>query len=315
MRRLSAVVCSTARTSCSRSRTRSRSPTSWRQRAAPSMARTTSRWSRARSRPSTTPSGSSRSASVSKALVTIGACATAGGIQALRNFGDVAEFARLVYASPEYISTLATSTPISAHVPVDFELHGCPINKRQLLEVITRVPARSAARHPLDERLHGVQAARDRLRHGRARDAVPRPGHARGLRRPLPVLQPRLLRLLRPEGDAEHRLADAAAAACSAWTSADSMRVFHTFNTERAAFREAARAVTERRTIKTDYLARVEGEGAMSVRLQRRRGRGRRAADLRAAALLRGAAPRPLVHWRRRTSPPGSAASAPSPTR
>jgi coenzyme F420-reducing hydrogenase gamma subunit len=75
--------------------------------------------------------------STSKALVTIGACATAGGIQALRNFGDVDEFARLVYASPEYVSTLATSTPISAHVRVDYELHGCPIDKGQLLEVLT----------------------------------------------------------------------------------------------------------------------------------------------------------------------------------
>ena len=74
---------------------------------------------------------------VSKALVTIGACATAGGIQALRNFADVEDFTRLVYASPEFVSTLATSTPISAHVPVDFELRGCPIDKRQLLEVIT----------------------------------------------------------------------------------------------------------------------------------------------------------------------------------
>jgi len=73
----------------------------------------------------------------SRALVTIGACATAGGIQALRNFADVEAFTRIVYASPEYISTLATSTPISAHVPVDFELHGCPINKHQLLEVIS----------------------------------------------------------------------------------------------------------------------------------------------------------------------------------
>jgi sulfhydrogenase subunit delta len=69
-------------------------------------------------------------------LVTIGACATAGGIQALRNFADVEEFTRAVYASPEYISTLATSTAISDHVNVDFELRGCPINKYQLLEVI-----------------------------------------------------------------------------------------------------------------------------------------------------------------------------------
>jgi coenzyme F420-reducing hydrogenase gamma subunit len=73
----------------------------------------------------------------SNALVTIGACATAGGVQALRNFADVDEFVSAVYATPEYISTLEASTPISAHVPVEFELHGCPIDKRQLLEVVT----------------------------------------------------------------------------------------------------------------------------------------------------------------------------------
>ncbi len=81
----------------------------------------------------------------SRALITIGACATAGGIQALRNFADVADFVRVVYASPDFISTLATSTPISAHVPVDFELNGCPINKHQLLEVIA---AHLAGRRP-----------------------------------------------------------------------------------------------------------------------------------------------------------------------
>lgn len=73
----------------------------------------------------------------SRYLVTIGACATAGGIQALRNYADVTEYARTVYARPDYIETLATSTPISAHVPVDFELRGCPIDRTQLLEVVT----------------------------------------------------------------------------------------------------------------------------------------------------------------------------------
>ena len=73
----------------------------------------------------------------SRTLVTIGACATAGGIQALRNFADVGEFASVVYARPDYISTLATSTAIADHVPVDFELRGCPISKHQLLEVIS----------------------------------------------------------------------------------------------------------------------------------------------------------------------------------
>jgi sulfhydrogenase subunit delta len=83
-----------------------------------------------------------------KFLLTIGACATAGGIQALRNFADVAEFTRAVYARPEYIHTLATSTPIAAHVPVDFELRGCPINKAQLLEVIGAVLAGRAPNVP-----------------------------------------------------------------------------------------------------------------------------------------------------------------------
>ncbi|MDI1476324.1 oxidoreductase [Polyangium sp. y55x31] len=73
----------------------------------------------------------------SRVLVTIGACATAGGVQALRNFRDVKEFARIVYARPEYIDTLATSTPIADHVKVDYELRGCPIDKRQLLAVLS----------------------------------------------------------------------------------------------------------------------------------------------------------------------------------
>lgn len=73
---------------------------------------------------------------VSRHLVTIGACATAGGIQALRNFKDVNDFIAMVYAVPQYIDTLVQSTPVSANVPVDYELQGCPINKKQLLEVI-----------------------------------------------------------------------------------------------------------------------------------------------------------------------------------
>lgn len=73
----------------------------------------------------------------SKFLITIGACATAGGIQALRNFKDVREFTSIVYANPEYIETLTKSTPIKDHVFVDFELRGCPINKLQLVEVLS----------------------------------------------------------------------------------------------------------------------------------------------------------------------------------
>lgn len=82
----------------------------------------------------------------SRVLITIGACATAGGIQSLRNFADVGEYTRYVYARPEYIRTLAQSTPIAAHVPVDYELRGCPINKEQLVEVVR---AFAAGRRPI----------------------------------------------------------------------------------------------------------------------------------------------------------------------
>ncbi len=81
----------------------------------------------------------------SRFVISIGACATAGGIQALRNYADVDDYIKTVYAHPEYISTLRTATPIAAHVNVDYELHGCPINKHQLIEVLL---AFAAGRRP-----------------------------------------------------------------------------------------------------------------------------------------------------------------------
>jgi coenzyme F420-reducing hydrogenase gamma subunit len=82
----------------------------------------------------------------SDTVITIGACATAGGIQALRNFADVKDYAAAVYAQPDYIQTLATSTAIADHIRVDFELRGCPISKHQLVEVIS---AYLAGRRPV----------------------------------------------------------------------------------------------------------------------------------------------------------------------
>jgi coenzyme F420-reducing hydrogenase gamma subunit len=73
----------------------------------------------------------------SRVLVTIGACATSGGVQALRNGRDLGALLGAVYARPDFIDALATSTPIAAHVPVDAELRGCPVDKRQLLEVLS----------------------------------------------------------------------------------------------------------------------------------------------------------------------------------
>ena len=72
-------------------------------------------------------------------LVAIGACATAGGIQALRNWGRIEDFTAAIYATPAFIHTLATSTGIADHVPVDFELRGCPIDRGQLLDLLTAV--------------------------------------------------------------------------------------------------------------------------------------------------------------------------------
>ena len=145
------------------------------------------------------PNGSRDIRAQSRKLVTIGACATAGGIQALRNFGDVAEFASVVYASPQYIDTLATSTPISAHVPVDFELRGCPIDRRQLLEVIT---ALLAGRKPaIPDTSVCTECKRRGLTCVMVAHGTPCLGpvtHA-GCGALCPALLPGLLRLLRPD--------------------------------------------------------------------------------------------------------------------
>ncbi len=73
---------------------------------------------------------------ISEVVITIGACATSGGIQSLKNFANVDDYINTVYAHPEYIKTLETSTAIADHIKVDFELRGCPISKYQLLEVV-----------------------------------------------------------------------------------------------------------------------------------------------------------------------------------
>ena len=77
----------------------------------------------------------------SRFLITIGACATAGGLQALRNFADAKEWVAAIYAKPEYIHSLDTATPIAAHVKVDLELWGCPVNGRQVAAAIQNLLA------------------------------------------------------------------------------------------------------------------------------------------------------------------------------
>ena len=69
-------------------------------------------------------------------VITLGACATAGGLQALRNFADAEEWMAGIYTTPQYIATLNTSTAISDHIRVDLELWGCPVNSRQVLAAV-----------------------------------------------------------------------------------------------------------------------------------------------------------------------------------
>jgi sulfhydrogenase subunit delta len=94
-----------------------------------------------------TPNDADRIAHVraqSRYLVTIGACATAGGIQALRNWAEVDEYRAIVYPTPEFVATLPTSTPIAEHVRVDYEISGCPVDKRELLTVLRSILSSAA---------------------------------------------------------------------------------------------------------------------------------------------------------------------------
>ena len=183
-----------------------------------------------------------RSARASRALITIGACATAGGIQALRNFADVDEFVSIVYARPEYISTLATSTPIAAHVPVDFELRGCPIDKRQLLEVIGAHLNRRAPR----VRAHSVcidcKRRGHRVRDGRPRHAVPGPGHPH--RAAAPCARPTTAAATAASGRWRRPNTAALSARMGELGAGerDLVRVYRTFNAGAAPFREESEA-------------------------------------------------------------------------
>jgi coenzyme F420-reducing hydrogenase gamma subunit len=71
-----------------------------------------------------------------KTLIALGTCATAGGVQALRNFRDARQLATTVYAHPEFLSYLDTSRALSEIVKTDLELWGCPVNKEQVVEVV-----------------------------------------------------------------------------------------------------------------------------------------------------------------------------------
>lgn len=72
----------------------------------------------------------------SRSLITIGACATSGGLQALRNWASLTSYKEYIYPAPDLVDALSTSTPVSDHIHVDYELWGCPVNREALSETI-----------------------------------------------------------------------------------------------------------------------------------------------------------------------------------
>ena len=317
LRRLPASASSTARTNCSASPARSRSPISRGDRAPTSRAATTSRWSRARSPP---PHDAERIRDVRRRSQ------HARDDRRLRHRGrhpGAAQLRRCAGDSPPS-STPGPSTSTRSRprrrspttCAVDFELRGCPINKRQLLEVISALLVRAARPStPPHSVCVECKLRGQRLRDGGARHAVPRTGDARRLRRALPGLRPRLLRLLRPEGDAQHRVARAAGWPRSAWTSAALQRVYRTFNADAEPFRKESErhgAIGRSRSI-TSPASRARARSSR----RRATATGRRRPSC--ASSSRRASSRPSCAGapsrRCPTSRRASAASARSPTR
>ena len=210
---------------------------------------------------------------------------------------------------PEYIDRWPARRRSRDHVTVDFELRGCPIDQRQLLELLA---ALVLGRRPQirDERLRGVQAARQRLRHGRARHAVPRPGHAGRLRRPLPGASTAAATAASGHASGQHG-APRAMVRRRRQREPEVGRLFAGFTACAEPFRTIvdARAVhgdrpgcplTEatmhdrldwpaRRSTSTSLLDPRRGRGLAPPPGPRRRGRRGAARDLRGAALLRAA--------------------------
>ncbi|MBI6545844.1 MAG: oxidoreductase [Cyanobacteria bacterium NC_groundwater_1444_Ag_S-0.65um_54_12] len=208
----------------------------------------------------------------SQLLVAMGACATAGGIQALRNFSHVEEFAAKVYAHPEYLEhrsidlahsppalraagdplcgqdrlsgapgILNRATAIAEHVPVDYELRGCPINKRQLLEVLNallngrrpEIPTHSLC---LECKLQGVSCVM--VSHG-----IPclGPVTQAGCGALCPAYQRGCYGCFGPS-ESPNTAALSEALLQIGWQRADVMRAFRSFNAAAAAFRQAGEA-------------------------------------------------------------------------
>ena len=201
----------------------------------------------------------------SRILVTIGACATAGGIQALRNFGDVGGVHRGGLRQPGIHRHAGHLHPGRGARAGRLRAARLPDRPPPAPRGADRIPGRAQAGHPRYQRVHRVQAPGPDVRDGRGRDAVPRAGHARRMRRAVPRPVPRLLRLLRPGDRGERAGPGQPAAAGAGWARTPSAGCSPPSTPPPPASQTGTAMSHRSRKLVVSGLARVEGEGALRV--------------------------------------------------
>ena len=72
----------------------------------------------------------------SKMLIALGACATQGGINAMKNLQPIEEVREAVYGDEKYRFPTLPAMPVSAIVKVDYEIDGCPMSMPEFLKVL-----------------------------------------------------------------------------------------------------------------------------------------------------------------------------------
>lgn len=73
-----------------------------------------------------------------KVLIALGACATIGGVNKLKNRFDLDDVKQCVYGKDAGMPHLATAMTkaVNEVVPVDFMIHGCPIDRKEFTYIV-----------------------------------------------------------------------------------------------------------------------------------------------------------------------------------
>ena len=72
----------------------------------------------------------------SKIVVALGACATTGGLNVLKNYRGIGRAMKTVYGEQAGWYETSPVQPIDRVIKVDLKIHGCPIPKQEFLEVV-----------------------------------------------------------------------------------------------------------------------------------------------------------------------------------